>query len=183
MGMKGISWLHQSAPRPEAMSQTCLSSLCCAVFCVPQSSLLSFPDFPAWMQHHQGRLEQLLRAPFGHFQLESDGVHGLVLSWQHPAGQDGGGLSIPCCWSLSLMPCARRSGDAAAQRGRICGRWEQMAFAPLKAKLSLLSGGKVMFSSLQGSSLSLVWCSWLPWGIKERVLLLLLISVGCPGSC
>lgn len=81
------------------------------------------------------------------------------------------------------MPCARRSGDAAAQRGRICGRWEQMAFAPLKAKLSLLSGGKVMFSSLQGSNLSLVWCSWLPWGIKERVLLLLLISVGCPGSC
>lgn len=100
-------------------------------------------------------------------QVRCDGVHGLALSWQHPAGQDGGGLSIPC-WSLSLIPCARRSSDAAAQRGRICGRWEQMAFAPLKAKLSLLSGSKAMFSSPQGSNLSLVCCSWPPQGIKGK---------------
>lgn len=93
------------------------------------------------MQHHQGGLEQLIGGTFWALPAlhrassGCDGVHGLVLSWQHPAGQDGGGLSIPGCWSQSLVPCARQSGDAATQRGRICGRWEQMAFAPLKAKL------------------------------------------------
>lgn len=60
------------------------------------------------------------------------------------------------------MLCAWQCGDAAMQRGRICRRQEQMAYALLKAKLSLRSGCKTMFSFLQASNLSLAHHSWLP---------------------